>query len=234
MVLSKKLAMALAIALPVAGLAGGLALASDVSPAVDTDTGSIAGGACMSRPCYDRGGDMEDTSIPGSDQGKPQYSEPATLKGGVATFAAGCFWGVEDKFKKVEGVIDTTVGYTGGSMPEPTYKQVCSGGTGHAEAIQIEYNPSIVAYEELLEVFWSIHDPTQLDRQGPDIGTQYRSVIFYHNEEQEQQAEASKARLNQSGRYTSPIMTRIEPVSSFWPAEDYHQDYFDTNGPFPW
>lgn len=237
MVLSKKLAVALAIALPVVGLVGGVALAGDVGQVVDADTGSIPEDACMSRPCYDRGGDMEDTSIPGSDEGKvetPQYTDPATLKGSAATFAAGCFWGVEDKFKKVEGVTDTTVGYTGGTVQEPTYKQVCSGSTGHAEAIQVEYDPSVVSYEELLDVFWAIHDPTQLDRQGPDIGTQYRSAIFYHNEEQQQQAEASKARLNESGRYKKPIVTKIEPVGLFWAAEDYHQDYLDKNGPFPW
>ncbi|MFW6055968.1 MAG: peptide-methionine (S)-S-oxide reductase MsrA [Chloroflexota bacterium] len=175
--------------------------------------------------------------MPGPDKANaetPQYTDPSELEGHVATFAAGCFWGVESKFKKVEGVIDTTVGYTGGTTSEPTYKQVCSGSTGHAEAIQIEYDPSVVSYEELLDVFWSIHDPTQLDRQGPDIGTQYRSAIFYHGEEQQQQAEASKARLNESGRYTKPIVTRIEPASRFWAAEDYHQDYFDKNDPFPW
>ncbi len=237
MVLNKKLAVALAIALPVAGLAGGLALASDVGPATGTDTGGIDESACMTRPCYDRGGDMEDIDIPGADEADaetPQYTDSSTLQGNVATFAAGCFWGVEDKFKRVEGVIDTTVGYTGGTTPEPTYKQVCSGSTRHAEAIQIAYDPSVVSYEELLDVFWSIHDPTQLDRQGPDIGTQYRSAIFYHNQEQQQQAETSKARLNESGRYTKPIVTRIDPASPFWPAEDYHQDYFDKNGPLPW
>ena len=237
MVLSKKLAVALAIALPVVGLVAGAALAGDVDQAVDADTGSIPEDACTSRPCYDRGGDMEDTNIPGSDEGKaetPQYTDPATLKGSVATFAAGCFWGVEDRFKDVEGVTDTTVGYTGGTVQEPTYKQVCSGSTGHAEAIQIQYDPSVVSYEELLDVFWAIHDPTQLDRQGPDIGTQYRSAIFYHNEEQQQKAEASKARLSESGRYTKPIVTKVEPVGLFWAAEDYHQDYLDKNGPFPW
>lgn len=147
----------------------------------------------------------------------------------LATFAAGCFWGVEDSFRKVQGVTDVTVGYTGGSAPEPTYGMVCGGGTGHAEAVRVEYDPSAVSYEKLLEAFWDMHDPTQLDRQGPDVGSQYRSVIFYHDTGQRRQAEESREKLAKSGRYSRPIVTRIEPVENFWPAEEYHQQYFQKN-----
>ena len=142
-----------------------------------------------------------------------------------AIFAAGCFWGVESNFRKVEGVISTRVGYTGGSFSEPTYKQVCSLNTGHAEAIEITFDPSKVTYDELLEVFWSIHDPTTLNRQGPDVGTQYRSTIFYINSEQKEKALNSKTRLEASKRFRRPIVTQIVPASDFWKAEEYHQQY---------
>ena len=142
-----------------------------------------------------------------------------------ATFAAGCFWGVEEAFRQVKGVVSTAVGYTGGSFKDPTYKDVCSGKTGHAEAVEIEYDPSRVSYEELLSVFWENHDPTTLNRQGPDIGTQYRSAIFFHTPEQSSAAVASKEKLQKSGRYRSPIATEIAPASQFYRAEDYHQQY---------
>jgi len=144
-----------------------------------------------------------------------------------ATFGAGCFWGVEAAFRKIKGVVSTTVGYSGGSSKNPTYKDVCSGRTGHAEVVQVEYDPSKTSYEELLNVFWSVHDPTQLNRQGPDVGTQYRSAIFFHNAEQEAAAKAAKAHLERSGRYRKPIVTEIIPASEFCMAEEYHQQYFE-------
>ncbi|MFX1418151.1 MAG: peptide-methionine (S)-S-oxide reductase MsrA [Promethearchaeota archaeon] len=144
-----------------------------------------------------------------------------------AIFGAGCFWGVEDKFRKVKGVIATRVGYTGGTFSEPTYTDVCSHKTGHAEAIEITFDPSIVSYDDLLDVFWSIHDPTTLNRQGPDIGTQYRSAIFYLNSEQKEKAENSKAKLEASKRFKRPIVTQIVSASEFWEAEDYHQQYVE-------
>ena len=144
-----------------------------------------------------------------------------------ATFGAGCFWGVEATFREVPGVLSTMVGYSGGQFKSPTYKDVCSGKTGHAEVVQVEYDPSKVSYEELLEVFWKVHDPTQLNRQGPDIGTQSRSAIFVHNPEQKATAIASKEKLEQSGRYTRPIVTEITSAAEFYKAEDYHQHYLD-------
>ncbi len=147
-----------------------------------------------------------------------------------ATFGAGCFWGVEATFRQVKGVIDTAVGFMGGALEHPTYGDVCSGRTGHAEVVQIEYDPDRGSYAELLDVFWKCHDPTQLNRQGPDVGTQYRSVIFYHDEEQRKLAEASKKRLEESSLYDQPIVTEIVPASAFYRAEEYHQHYFEKHG----
>lgn len=147
-----------------------------------------------------------------------------------ATFAAGCFWGVEANFRRVKGVIATAVGYTGGHFEDPTYKDVCTGKTGHAEAVDLLFDPSIVSYTQLLEVFWNIHDPTTLNRQGPDIGTQYRSVIFYHNEQQRSEAVASKENAQRSGKFKKPIVTEIVPASTFYRAEGYHQQYFEKGG----
>ncbi|HWF38369.1 MAG TPA: peptide-methionine (S)-S-oxide reductase MsrA [Candidatus Acidoferrales bacterium] len=147
-----------------------------------------------------------------------------------ATFAAGCFWGVEDAFRQLKGVISTTVGYTGGTKLNPTYKEVCSGATGHAEAVDVEFDPSQVSYLELLATFWKSHDPTTLNRQGPDIGTQYRSAIFFHDPEQEKEARDSKAVLEQQGVFRRPIVTQILPVGPFYPAEAYHQQYFEKQG----
>ncbi len=144
-----------------------------------------------------------------------------------ATFAAGCFWGVEAAFREVEGVTSTQVGYAGGSLEDPTYEQVCSGTTGHAEAVQVEYDPSRVSYDGLLSLFWDIHDPTTLNRQGPDVGTQYRSAIFFHDAEQETAARASKEKLQNSGRFKGEIVTEITPASTFHRAEEYHQQYLE-------
>ena len=148
------------------------------------------------------------------------------------TLAAGCFWGVEWVFRRVPGVIDVRVGYTGGTVPNPTYEQVCSHTTGHAEATQVTFDPERVSFDQLLEVFWAMHDPTQVDRQGPDIGDQYRSAIFTHSEEQRVAAEASKERA-QAG-FSEPIATKIEPLGEFYPAEDYHQAYYEKNGHEPY
>ena len=142
-----------------------------------------------------------------------------------ATFAAGCFWGIEEAFSKIKGVIETAVGYTGGHLENPTYEDVCTNNTGHAEAVQVKYDTEKVSYEELLRVFWDIHDPTQVNRQGADIGTQYRSAIFYHNNCQKELAEKSKKELDDSGRFKKPIVTEITEVKTFYKAEEYHQKY---------
>ena len=147
-----------------------------------------------------------------------------------ATFAAGCFWGVEAAFRKVSGVTATTVGYTGGTTESPTYEQVCSDTTGHAEAVLVEYDPAAVSYEELLEVFWRIHDPTTANRQGPDVGSQYRSAVFFHTPEQEAAAKSSKARLERSGRCEKPVVTEIVAAGPFYRAEEYHQQYLEKRG----
>jgi len=148
----------------------------------------------------------------------------------IATFAAGCFWGVEDAFRGVKGVKSTTVGYTGGHTKNPTYKEVCSHTTGHAEAVEVEFDPQQVSYQKLLDLFWEIHDPTQLNRQGPDVGTQYRSAIFFHDAEQEAAARASKAAQEKSGKYHGPVVTEVAPAPEFYRAEDYHQQYFEKRG----
>jgi len=147
-----------------------------------------------------------------------------------ATFAAGCFWGVEHTFRQIPGVISTRVGYIGGTTPNATYKQVCNGDTGHAEAVEVTYDPSKVKYADLLKVFWENHDPTQLNRQGPDWGTQYRSAVFYHSAEQQALAESSKQALSTAVQYPKRIVTQIVPAAEFYPAEDYHQQYLEKRG----
>ncbi|HEV7786490.1 MAG TPA: peptide-methionine (S)-S-oxide reductase MsrA [Thermoanaerobaculia bacterium] len=147
-----------------------------------------------------------------------------------AMFGAGCFWGVEAAFRRLKGVKSTAVGYAGGNLKNPTYHDVCTGTTGHAEVVQVEYDPAVTAYDDLLTVFWENHDPTTLNRQGPDVGTQYRSAIFFESPEQEAAALASKERLEKSGRFKRPIVTQIEPASDFWKAEDYHQQYLEKRG----
>ena len=147
-----------------------------------------------------------------------------------AAFGAGCFWGVEAAFRQIKGVVSTQVGYMGGKMKNPTYEDVCTDETGHAEVVEITYDPKRVSYEKLLEVFWQNHDPTQVNRQGPDVGTQYRTMIFYHNEGQKKVAIASKEKLEKSRKYNKPIMTKIVPASTFYKAEEYHQQYLEKRG----
>lgn len=147
-----------------------------------------------------------------------------------ATFAAGCFWGVEETFRTIKGVVSTVVGYTGGHTEKPSYKEVCTDTTGHAEAVEVTFDPGVVSFEELLKVFWDSHDPTTPNRQGPDIGSQYRSAIFFHDAEQERLSKESKEALDSSGVYSRPVVTEIEPVASFYPAEEYHQKYLMKRG----
>ena len=147
-----------------------------------------------------------------------------------ATFGAGCFWGVEETFRKLPGVIETAVGYMGGTTERPTYEQVCSDRTGHAEVMQVTYDSEKISYEKLLEIFWNSHNPTTLNRQGPDVGTQYRSAIFYHTPQQKEIAEKSKEELEKSGKWKSPIVTEITSAQNFWKAEEYHQKYLMKRG----
>ncbi|HUQ96935.1 MAG TPA: peptide-methionine (S)-S-oxide reductase MsrA [Chitinophagaceae bacterium] len=147
----------------------------------------------------------------------------------TATFGTGCFWCTEAIFEQLNGVLKVTSGYSGGHVKNPTYKQVCDGNTGHAECVQVQYEPSKISYDELLEVFWQVHDPTTLNRQGADVGTQYRSAIFYHNDEQKEKADHYKKELNDSGAFKAPIVTEIVPAAPFYSAEDYHQEYYENN-----
>lgn len=147
-----------------------------------------------------------------------------------ATFGAGCFWGVEAAFRQVKGVTSTAVGYMGGTLKNPTYRDVCTDTTGHAEVVQVEYDPTQVSYSDLLKVFWQVHDPTTMNRQGPDVGTQYRSAVFFHGPEQETAARESKEELEKAGVFKRPIVTQIVPASDFWRAEDYHQQYLEKRG----
>ena len=159
---------------------------------------------------------------------------PVGVKTDTATFATGCFWCTEAIFQRLKGVFKATSGYSGGQVANPSYEEVCSGNTGHAECLQIIFDPKQISFDELLEVFWESHDPTSLNRQGNDVGTQYRSAVFYHDEEQKQKAEHYKAELNKSKAYDKPIVTEITAFSKFYPAEDYHQNYFNTHGNQPY
>ncbi len=156
------------------------------------------------------------------------------LQTDTATFGEGCFWCTEAIFQRLEGVVKVISGYSGGTVPDPSYEEVCTGTTGHAEACQIIFDPSQISFRELLEVFWKTHDPTTLNRQGNDVGTQYRSVIFYHNEEQRKLAEEYKEKLDKSGIYKHPVVTQIVKYSNFYPAEKYHQDYYNLNSGQPY
>jgi peptide-methionine (S)-S-oxide reductase len=152
------------------------------------------------------------------------------MKTAKATFGAGCFWGVEEIFRNVKGVVSTAVGYAGGTKVNPTYEDVCTDKTGHAEVVEVEFDPSQVTYDELLDVFWSNHNPTTLNRQGPDVGTQYRSVIFYHSPEQKSAAEVSREKIDKNERFPRSVVTQIEPAPTFWRAEEYHQRYLQKRG----
>ncbi len=152
----------------------------------------------------------------------------------VATFGNGCFWCTEAIFQQLKGVSKVVSGYAGGKVKKPTYKEVCSGLTGHAEVIQLTYDPNQISFVDLLEVFWQTHDPTTLNRQGADVGTQYRSVVFYHNDEQKKLANSYKSKLNESGAFESPVITEISPISEYYPAEGYHQNYYNLNGNEPY
>ena len=152
----------------------------------------------------------------------------------TATFGSGCFWCTEAIFLNVEGVAEVVSGYTGGKVKNPTYKEVCSGLTGHAEVVQLKYDPALISYDQLLEIFWQTHDPTTLNQQGADVGTQYRSVIYYHNEEQRKRAEFYKTRLGDEGAFDKPIVTEISAATTFYPAEDYHQNYYALNRNAPY
>ncbi len=172
----------------------------------------------------------ENTRNKGTNENSADYFENPGNGLDKATFAAGCFWHIEEAFRQVKGVVATAVGYSGGHFERPTYEQVCTLNTGHAEAIRVIFDPKIASYETLLDVFWKIHDPTTKDRQGPDVGKQYRSVIFYHNDEQKAAALASKEKVEKSAAFKNPIVTEIVPVSAFYMAEDYHQQYVEKKG----
>jgi peptide-methionine (S)-S-oxide reductase len=170
---------------------------------------------------------MGHTSRVSADQDPKSATHTAT---GKATFGAGCFWGVEAAFRQIQGVVTTEVGYTGGTVPNPTYEDVCTGRTGHAEAVSVTFDPARVTYDQLLDVFWENHNPTTRNRQGPDVGTQYRSAIFVHSAEQEAAARASREKLEAAGRFSRPIVTEITPASEFYRAEEYHQRYLEKRG----
>jgi peptide-methionine (S)-S-oxide reductase len=174
------------------------------------------------------------TDSPNQDLAMNETTIPKGLKTDTATFATGCFWCTEAVFQELKGVLKATSGYSGGHVANPSYEQVCSGETGHAECLQIIYDPKVISFDELLEVFWEAHDPTTLNRQGNDEGTQYRSAIFYHNEEQRQKAEHYKEQLNKSGAYSNPVVTEITPFTKFYAAENYHQDYYRLHGSQPY
>lgn len=199
--------------------------AKDPKPAPRQDLGAAAG---PSNPAGKPTSRQESGQMPkGSGSNNAVTDRPALEK---ATFAAGCFWGVEEAFRTLPGVISTKVGYTGGTLKNPSYEDVSTGTTGHAESVEIQFDPSKTSYEKLLAVFWKIHDPTTRDRQGPDIGSQYRSVIFYHNEKQHAAAIASKENLEKSRKYRGRIVTQIVPATAFYPAEEYHQQYLRKHG----
>ena len=163
-----------------------------------------------------------------------ENNTPMGAKTDTATFGTGCFWCTEAVFQELKGVVKVTSGYSGGTVAHPTYEEVCSGTTGHAECLQIIYDPAVITFDELLEVFWESHDPTTLNKQGNDVGTQYRSAIFYHDAQQKAKAEHYKTELNKNGAYDKPIVTEITPFKVFYPAEDYHQNYYNTHGSQPY
>jgi peptide-methionine (S)-S-oxide reductase len=172
----------------------------------------------------------ETEATPGQLHSPHNHSILLAMRTEKATFGAGCFWGVEEIFRNLKGVLSTAVGYAGGAKENPTYEDVCTDKTGHAEVVEVEFDPSQITYHELLDVFWSNHNPTTLNRQGPDVGTQYRSAIFYHSPDQKSVAEASRKKIDMSGRFRGPVVTQIEPAPMFWRAEEYHQRYLQKRG----
>ncbi|MGH7133021.1 MAG: peptide-methionine (S)-S-oxide reductase MsrA [Phycisphaerales bacterium] len=175
-------------------------------------------------------GASSQTSMEKSVAAATTKSVDANVQVQTATFGAGCFWGVEAKFRKMPGVVDTAVGYCGGQKDKPTYKEVCTDGTGHAEVVQVKFDPKVVSYQQLLDAFFKLHDPTQVNRQGPDYGRQYRTVIFAHSPEQKAEAEATIKQLEASGKFSKKIATQVVPEAPFWKAEEYHQRYLEKNG----
>jgi peptide-methionine (S)-S-oxide reductase len=186
--------------------------------------------AAVLMPCLASCGQGTAAPVPSPKPGAAKEESAKMDKIEKADFGAGCFWGVEETFRKIPGVKSTAVGFEGGTLESPSYKDVCTGKTGHAETVQVEYDPAQVSYGQLLDVFWNNHDPTTRNRQGPDVGAQYRSVIFYHTPEQKAAALASKAKIERGGKFKQPVVTQIVPASTFWRAEEYHQKYLEKRG----
>lgn len=226
-----RFALMAAVALAASAAAG---CDEDGSYSMSTAQAQTGGAAPQDEPTRggDSGNDPEATKPQAANETTSRVPDTSSdsAETAQATFAAGCFWGVEAAFRQLDGVVSTTVGYTGGHVENPTYRQVCSHTTGHAEAVRVTYDPSEIKYEDLLKVFWETHDPTQVNRQGPDVGDQYRSGIFYHNEAQRKAAEASKKALDDSGKLSKPVATEITEAPTFWKAEDYHQQYLEKRG----
>ena len=195
-----------------------------------TKTGYIGAIAALLAVAFLAGPMMYNDAVRAADDSQEKEIQQENSEMATAIFGAGCFWGVEAAFRQIVGVKATAVGYAGGNIDNPTYEEVCSDKTGHAEVVKVEYDPSEVSYDELLKVFWTNHDPTQVNRQGPDVGHQYRSVIFFTTPEQEAAAKNSLEKLDESGEYSRPIATSIEPASTFWKAEEYHQQYLEKRG----
>jgi peptide-methionine (S)-S-oxide reductase len=216
-----KLWAGLAVAL-LAAISATLFFSDDLRSTMKPQSQPTRSGA-EARPSSDSTDQPEAAALPTTVATPPEGLE-------IATLGSGCFWCTEAVFQRLKGVESVASGYSGGEVANPTYPQVCSGTTGHAEAVQITYDPNVISFAELLEVFWKLHDPTTLNRQGNDAGTQYRSAIFYHTERQRELAEHCKAELDKSGAYSDPIVTEITKFSNFYPAEDYHQNYFNENG----
>ena len=196
---------------------------------VPTALATVAAVSCVAQNTEQEGARVDNSTTQTNSDTPTAIPAEGHSQTKLATFGAGCFWCVEAVFQQLEGVVSVESGYSGGTVPNPTYRQVCSGTTGHAEVCQIRYDPTKVSYEELLEVFWKTHDPTTLNRQGADAGTQYRSVIFYHDDRQRELAEQIKRELDEAGIWSKPIVTEISPYRTMYKAEDYHQNYFRTN-----
>ncbi len=188
--------------------------------------------ACAQKASHENSQSFSAMNATASTSAAAPTSNPGGLQ--TATFGTGCFWCTEAQFQQLEGVVSVASGYSGGQIPNPTYKQVCTGATGHAEVVQIQFDPAKISFDELLAAFWQAHDPTTLNRQGADVGTQYRSVVFYHTDEQKAKAEEYKQKLNAENAFGKPVVTEISPVTTFYKAEDYHQNYYNENGSQPY